>query len=266
MEFSVEGRKVFAATGGKAFDPSLPAIVFVHGAAADHTVWKLQTRYFAWHGHGVLAVDMPGHGRSDGPPISTIEGLADWLIAVLDAAGLQQAALVGHSVGSLVTLEAAARHPDRVGALALLGCAVPMRVNDELLSSARANEHLANQLTNAWGYGRAAQRGQHAVPGMWMMKGGMRLLEDADDGILYNDMNACHQYEGGDAAAQKLTCPTLSIMGERDMMTPVKQARKLVQQISGAREVVIGGAGHIMMDETPDATLDALRDFLPPAV
>ncbi|NQV58523.1 MAG: alpha/beta hydrolase [Alphaproteobacteria bacterium] len=263
MELSVDGRKVFAATGGKPFDPSLPAVVFVHGAAADHTVWKLQTRYFAWHGHGVLAVDMPAHGRSDGPLIPTIEGLADWLIAVLDAAGLATAALVGHSVGSLVTLEAAARYPDRVSALALLGCAVPMRVNDELLSAARANEHLANRLTNAWGYGRAAQRGQHAVPGMWMMAGGMRLLEDADDGVLYNDMNACHQYEGGETAAQKLTCPTLSIIGERDMMTPIKQARKLVQQINGAKEAVIEGAGHIMMDETPDATLDALRDFLP---
>jgi pimeloyl-ACP methyl ester carboxylesterase len=263
MELSVDGRKVFAATGGKPFDPELPAIVFVHGAAADHTVWKLQTRYFAWHGHGVLAVDMPAHGRSDGPPIPTIEGLADWLIALLDAAGLDRAALVGHSVGSLITLDAAARYPDRVSALALLGCAVPMRVNDELLASARANEHLANQLTNAWGYGRAAQRGLHTVPGMWMMAGGMRLLEDADDGVLYNDMNACHQYEGGDAAAQKLTCPTISIMGERDMMTPLKQARKLVQQINGARQVVIEGAGHIMMDEAPDATLDALRDFLP---
>ena len=263
MEFSVDGRKVFAATGGKAFAAGLPAIIFVHGAAADHTVWKLQTRYFAWHGRGVLAVDMPAHGRSDGPPIPTIEGLADWLVALLDAAGLQQVTLVGHSVGSLVTLEAAARYPGRVSALALLGCAVPMRVNGELLSSARANEHRANRLTNAWGYGRAAQRGQHAIPGMWMMTGGMRLLEDADDGVLFNDMIACHQYEGGDAAAQKLTCPTLLIMGERDVMTPMKQARKLVQQISGAREVVIKGAGHIMMDETPDATLDALRDFLP---
>ncbi len=262
MELKVQGKTVFAATGGKEFDASLPAIVFVHGAGADHTVWKLQTRYFAWHGHSVLAIDMPGHGRSDGPPIPTIEGLADWLIALLDAAGLDKATLVGHSIGSLITMDAAARYPDRVGALALLGCAYPMRVNDELLNSARANEVLANQLTNSWGYGRAAQRGQHTMPGLWMMKGGMRLLEEADDGILYNDMNACHQYNGGDEAAQRLSCPTLSIMAERDMMTPLKQARKTAAQIDGVREVVIPGAGHIMMDEAPDQTLDALRNFL----
>ncbi len=263
MELTVEGRKVFAATGGKAFDPSLPAIVFVHGAAADHTVWKLQTRYFAWHGRGVLAIDMPGHGRSDGPCVPTIEGLADWLIAVLDAAGLARAALVGHSVGSLVTLEAAARYPDRVEDLALLGCAFPMRVNDELLDAARDNDALANQLTNAWGYGRAAQRGRHTMPGLWMLKGGMRLLEDAGDGVLYNDMNACHIYEGGERAARALSCRTLSIMGEKDIMTPLKQARKTAAQIDGVREVVIPAAGHIMMDEAPDKTLDALRDFLP---
>ncbi len=263
MELNVDGHKVFAATGGRAFDNDLPAVIFVHGAGADHTVWKLQTRYFAWHGRGVLALDMPGHGRSDGPCIPSIEGLADWLIAVLDAAGLKTASLVGHSVGSLVTLDAAARYPDRVEALALLGCAFPMRVNDILLDGARANDRLANELTNSWGYGRAAQRGQHTVPGLWMMKGGMRLLEVADDGVLYNDMNACHTYEGGDAAAEKLTCPTLSIMGERDMMTPLKQARKTAARISNVRETVIPGAGHIMMDEAPDETLDALREFLP---
>ncbi len=263
MELNVDGRKVFAATGGKAFDAALPAIIFVHGAAADHTVWKLQTRYFAWHGLGVLAIDMPGHGRTDGPPIPTIEGLADWLIGVLDAAGLQQAALVGHSVGSLVTLDAAARYPDRINALALLGCAFPMRVNDVLLDGARTNSHLANQLTNAWGYGRAAQRGRHTMPGTWMMTGGMRLLEAAGEGILYNDMNACHIYEGGDAAAKSLKCPTLSIMGEKDMMTPLKAARRTAARIADVREVAIPGAGHIMLDEAPDATLDALRDFLP---
>ena len=262
MELNVDGHSVFAATGGKSFDPSLPAIVFLHGAAADHTVWKLQTRYFAWHGHSVLALDLPGHGRTTTPLIPTVEGQADWLIALLDAAGLEKAALVGHSLGSLITLDAAARYPDRVSALALLGCAVPMLVNDALLNATRANEPWGNELTNSWGYGRAAQRGQHKVPGMWMLKGGMRLLEVAGDGVLFNDMNACNDYKGGDDAAQNLSCPTLSIIGERDMMTPMKQCRKLAAQIDNVCEVVIPGAGHIMMDEAPDETLDALRDFL----
>ena len=263
MELKVNDCTVFATTGGKPFDASLPVIVFVHGAAADHTVWKLQTRYFAWHGHSVLAIDMPGHGRSDGPCIPTIGALADWVIAVVDAAGLKTVSLVGHSAGSLVTLDAAARYPDRIDHLALLGCAFPMRVNDVLLDSSKANDGLANHLTNSWGYGRAAQRGRHTIPGLWIMKGGLRLFESADDGVLYNDMNACHIYNGGDTAAQNIACPTLSIMGERDMMTPLKLAQKTASQIKGVCEVVIPGAGHFMQDEAPDATLNALRDFLP---
>jgi len=262
VEIKVNGSTVFAATGGKKFDVSLPGIIFVHGAAADHTVWKLQTRYFAWHGYSVLAIDMPGHGRSKGPCVPTIEELADWIIAVLDASGLITASLVGHSVGSLVTLDAAARYPDRIDKLALLGCAFPMRVSDVLLDASRANNDLGNQLTNSWGYGRSAQRGRHTIPGLWIMKGGLRLLENAVEGVLYNDMNACHSYNGGDEAAKNVSCPTLSIMGERDMMTPLKLARVTASQIKNMREVIIPGAGHIMQDEAPDAVLDALRDFL----
>ena len=262
MEIKVNGSVVFAATGGKKFDVSLPGIIFVHGAAADHTVWKLQTRYFAWHGYSVLAIDMPGHGRSEGPCVPTIEKLADWIIAVLNTSGLKTASLVGHSAGSLVTLDAAARYPNRIEKLALLGCAFPMRVNDVLLDASKANNDLGNQLTNSWGYGRAAQRGRHTIPGLWIMKGGLRLLENADDGVLYNDMHACHIYNRGDEAAKKVSCPTLSIMGERDMMTPLKLAQITASQIKNVMEVIIPGAGHIMQDEAPDAVLDALRDFL----
>ena len=104
----------YAYTGGKAFDAALPCVVFVHGALNDHSVWTLLARWFAHHGHGVLAVDLPGHGRSGGAPLASVEALADWLLALLDAAGVRRAAFVGHSMGSLIALEAAARAPQRV--------------------------------------------------------------------------------------------------------------------------------------------------------
>ncbi len=89
MEFSVDDKSVFAATGGRPFDPALPSIVFVHGAAMDHTVWALQTRYFAHHGRNVLAIDLPGHGRSAGPALADMGAMADWVIRVLDALGVE---------------------------------------------------------------------------------------------------------------------------------------------------------------------------------
>lgn len=262
MQIEVDGAQVFATTGGQPFDADKPCVLFLHGASFDRTVWKLATRYFAWRGRSVLAVDMPGHGRSDGPLIPTIEGMAEWSLRLLDTVGARSAALVGHSMGAMVALEAAARAGERVRALALLGCAYPMRVNDSLLGAARANDHLAMDLVNSWGFGRQAQRGGHRMPGLWMMRGGLRVLEQSAPDTLYNDLNACNAYQGGEAAAEAVRCPTLLVLGERDMMTPLKSGRALAARIKGAEVVTIPGAGHIMMEEAPDETLDALKRIL----
>ncbi len=262
MILNVDGKRVHATTGGRPFDATRPATLFIHGAGFDHTVWKLQTRYFAWHGGSVLALDLPGHGRSEGPALNSVSALADWLIGVMDAAGLAKAALVGHSMGSLATLDAAGRYPDRVRALGLLGCAVPLKVADILLDSSAANQHLALDLINSWGYGRRAQLGGHRVPGLWMMRGGLRVLESAAPGVLNADLRACNEYRGGEAAAAAVRCPTIFVLGERDVMTPPKLALALAKRITGAEVVMLPGIGHIMMEEAPDATLDALRKIL----
>src|ERR1700755_2648630 len=111
MNLSVNGHEAFAATGGRDFDPSLPAVLFLHGAGFDHSAWALQTRWFAHHGFAVLAPDLPGHGRSQGPALKSIAEMADWTAALLEAAGSGSAHLIGHSMGSLIALETAARHP-----------------------------------------------------------------------------------------------------------------------------------------------------------
>lgn len=166
MKLQVDGRKAFAATGGRPFDPANPAVVFVHGAGMDHTVWTLQTRYFAHHGRSVLAVDLPGHGRSEGPPPGSIEGYAEWMARLIEAAGVARAALAGHSMGALIALEAAARAPERVSTLALLGVAARMPVHPDLLAAADANDPLAFELVTSWGYGKAAHLGGNRAPGL----------------------------------------------------------------------------------------------------
>ena len=117
MKLTVDGRTVFATTGGTEFDAAKPTIVFLHGAGFDRTAWRLQTRWFAHHGRSVLAVDFPAHGWSDGPALDSIGELADWTARLIEAAGLKQAALVGHSMGALVALDCAARHSDKVRTL-----------------------------------------------------------------------------------------------------------------------------------------------------
>ena len=141
MNLTVNGKEVFAATGGREFDKSLPAVVLIHGAGFDHSAWALHSRWFAHHGFAVLVPDLPGHGRSKGPALKTIAEMADWTAALLDAAGATKAHLIGHSMGSLIALETAARHPAKVSALGLIGTAATMTVGPDLLKAAEANDH-----------------------------------------------------------------------------------------------------------------------------
>lgn len=263
MYITVENRKTYVYTGARAFDPGLESIVFVHGAALDHSVWLLQSRYFAHHGRNVLAVDLPGHGRTGGPPVTTIPEMAAWIWSFVDAMEIDKIVLVGHSMGSLVTLEAAALCPNRSTRLALLGSAVPMPVAEPLLTAARENRHAGFDMINIWGHSPAAQMGGNEAPGMWMTGSAIRLLERAGPDVLFNDLNACNEYGHGLESAARVECPTLMITGRSDIMTPLKVARDLVAAIPDARLAVLG-CGHLMMAEKPNEVLDELIAFIGP--
>ncbi len=261
MQFIVQGYPAYAYTGGRPFDPALPALVFVHGAALDHSVWQWQSRYFAHHGFAALAVDLPGHGRSPGAVRTTIEALAHWVVALLDAAGLGKATLVGHSMGSLVALDTALRYPERVARLALIGISAPMPVGDAFLAAARDDSPAAFDMETAWGHARGAQLAASAVPGVTLMGASRQLNGRARAGVLAADLAACHAYHPSGEALARLTVPALVLAGRRDQMTPWPAGRKVADAIAGARFVALD-AGHSMMSEAPRATLEALRAFL----
>ena len=262
MKLAVDGKQAYAYTAGRALDAKLPSVVFVHGAGNDHSAFLLQSRYFAYHGCNALAVDLPGHGRSEGTPFATIGELADWLASLLDAAGIRTAALVGHSMGSLVTLECAARHPARARALALIGTSAPMPVGDALMGAAREDSHAALDMLNLWGHSTTAQLGGNTAPGMWMTGAYVRLLERARPQVLHVDLKACNDYADGRASAAKVKCPTLFVLGSRDLLTPPRNAQDLRAAIPAARTVMLDGAGHALLAERPDAVLDALIGFV----
>jgi len=262
MRIEVAGRDVYAYTGTRSLDAALPTVVFVHGAGNDHSVWALQSRYFAHHARNVLAVDLPGHGRSEGDAMDSIEAIADWLPALLDGAGVGAAALVGHSMGALAVLECAARYPERVARIALLGPAAPMPVADALLDAAKRDDHVAFELITGWSYSAGKQLGGNTMPGVWLIGNAMRLLERTNPGVLHADLVACNAYAGGLAAAARVRCPVLVMDGARDIMAPPKNARELIGALRNARVVDLPECGHAMMAEQPDAVLDALRAFV----
>jgi pimeloyl-ACP methyl ester carboxylesterase len=258
MEFQVRGETAYAATGNKPIDPEKKTVLFIHGAGQDHTIWVLPVRYFARHDRNVLAVDLPGHGRSRGPLLKTIEEMSDWVIEVLDAAGIERAAVVGHSMGSLVGLETAGRYPDRVRALAMVGVSIPLAVSDLLLETAGEDGHDAIDMLTYWGFSNPALIGGSPTPGMWMAGAGMRLLEQAAPGTIYADLRACDEYTAGLERAAEVTCPTLLLLGEKDRMTPVRVAQAIRDTIPRQETVIFEGAGHALLAERSDPVLDHL--------
>ena len=263
MDFAVNDKKGFAYTAAHGLDPAKPTLVFAHGAGLDHSWFGLQSRYFGYHGRNVLAVDLPGHGRSEGPPIATIAGMVDWVFAMLDTLKIRKASIVGHSMGSFIALEAAARSPERIERIALIGTAYPMKVGEGFLDAARRNDAAAYDMETIWGHAPRVPLGGNPNPGMWMYGDTLARLARLGPGVLYNDLKACNEYADGLQAAAKVTCPALFILGRRDVMTPPKAAGQLATSIKGAKVVTVDFSGHSLMAEAPDATLDALIAFLP---
>ncbi|HET9976150.1 MAG TPA: alpha/beta hydrolase [Burkholderiaceae bacterium] len=265
MKLVVDGREAYAYTGGRPFDAALPTLVFVHGALNDHTVWTLLARWFAHHGWGVLAVDLPGHMRSAGPALTSVEAMADWLLALLDAAGVQRAALAGHSMGSLVALEAAARAPERATRLVMLGTAVPMPVSAMLLETSRDDPAKAIDMVVTWSFSTLAPKPSYPGPGVWLRGGGRALshqvLAHQDDRLLlHTDFTACNGYASGLAAAARVQCPAHLILGAVDQMTPPRAARDIAAALKAPVQTVPGG--HALAAECPEAVLAAMRKAL----
>jgi pimeloyl-ACP methyl ester carboxylesterase len=258
MDFVVERRKAFAYTAAHPLDLRRPTMVFVHGAGLDHSSFALQSRYFGYHGHNVFALDLPGHGRSEGPPIPSIAGMADWVLAVLDAHEIERASIVGHSMGALVALDAASRRPERVERLACVGVGYPMNVSEAFLEAARRNEQTAFDMETIWGHAVQVPFGGNPNPGMWMYGDMLARLARLAPGVLYNDLKACNDYSSDFAGVR---CPVLLILGRRDVMTPPR-AESLLQKLPNVRTQLVELSGHSLMAEAPDATLDALVRFV----
>lgn len=261
---------VYAYTGGKAFDGQQATVVFIHGVLNDHSVWILQSRYLAHHGYNVLALDLPGHCKSGGQAPETVEEAADTVIAVLEALHIDRAAICGHSWGSLITLEVAARAPLRVSHAILIGAAYPMKVSPALIESSLNEPLKALQMVNVFSRSTLCTPPSVLGPGTWIYGAGMALGKRVLDSnravnLFHRGFLACDHYDHGLQAAAALRCPTLFILGSSDQMTPPRAAQSLIAQARATGQtvdVVTLPVGHHQMSEDPDGTLGAIRAFL----
>lgn len=266
MFITVDGKEAFASDGGMPFDKTKKSVVFIHGAGMDRTVWGQQTRFIAHKGYNVLALDLPGHGKSEGPVLSSISAMADWLNRFIEAAQAGPSVFIGHSMGTLIALEAARKRPDLCKGLILAGTSARMRVHPDLIAAAEANQILAPELMTAWGHGPQAHLGGNLASGMWLLGGGVRLLEASPPGVIANDLKACDSYEDALAAAATVTAPTQIVAARFDKMTPPKAAKPIADALKQCDFHVISDAGHMMMMEAQKETrrvfLKALTQIL----
>ena len=257
LRLEVGGATAYVGMGTGTPAPDAPSVAFIHGAGMDHTVWALPARYFARKGLRVLAPDLPGHGRSEGMALSSVTAMADWLARLFDATGVAEAAVVGHSMGSLVAWQFANAHPDRCRALALLGTSMPMPVTELLLNAAHDNHHAAIDMANAWSHSAGGALGANANPGVWMLGAGERLLERSRPGVFHADLAACNGFNA-DEPVSEIACPVLVIAGDEDRMTPAKAGLNVASHLPNARIVRLADCGHAMLSERPNEVLDAL--------
>ena len=270
MYLQVNGASIYCYTGGKAFDAAQPTVVFIHGVLNDHSVWALQSRYMASHGWNVLAIDLPGHCRSGGDAPATVEQGADFIDALLEAAGVQQAALVGHSWGSLIAMEAAARLAHRISHLVLIGTASPMKVSPALIEASQSDPEKAMRMVNVFSRSTLAAPPSALGPGTWVFGAGMALgrkvlRSNTAVNVFHRGFMACNSYAGGEAAMAQLTCPVLFALGAQDQMTTPKAAQGLIGAARTAGKTVQVThlpVGHNQMTEAPEETLHAIREFL----
>jgi pimeloyl-ACP methyl ester carboxylesterase len=272
MLITVQDAPTYCYTGGKPFDAAKPTAVFIHGVLNDHSVWILQSRFLAHHGWNVLAVDLPGHCRSGGEAPVSVEAAADFIAALLDAAGVARAALIGHSWGSLIALEAAARLGERISHLVLVGTAYPMKVSATLLDASLNEPMKALKMINVFSRSTLAPPPSVLGPGTWVYGAslalGRRVLaSNPAVNVFHRGFVACDSYANGEEAMAAVSCPVLMVLGSQDQMTSPKAAQTLIASASASGntcKVIALPVGHHQMSEAPDATMQAIREFLQP--
>ncbi len=259
MKVTVLGQETHVGTGSRPFAPEQPAVLFVHGAGMDHTVWVMQARYFARQGFAVLAPDLPGHGRSAGEPLTSIEAMADWLAELFATLAVPAATVVGHSMGSLVAVTFAARHPERTSSIVLFGASLPMPVTHLLLDAAEDDDHAAFDMANSWSHSTRGSLGGNPVPGMFVLRGGERLLQRLAPGVYFADLTACNAFDPSELGP--VTARATVVVGTEDRMTPQKAGLKVAEGLGPDTRVhTLAGSGHSMMSECPNEVLDILID------
>ena len=247
---------MFISTGGMDFEKEKPSILLMHGSGLTHIVWSLHEQFYVNQGFNVLSVDLPGHGNSEGPSLKSIEEISDWIKSLMSVLNIKKLIIIGHSQGSLVGIDFAARYPDLISSLVLVAGSYKMPVNQNLINYAEAGDEKAVLLMMKWGY-----EGSKAFIGGNPVKKIINSSREIRE-VLAVDLNACNNYKGGKESLGKINCSTLCIFGDLDKMVPLEVGNKMFSMIKNAEKKIINNCGHMIIFEKAFEMRQIVKEFL----
>ena len=262
MYFDVNGKQVFATNGGKPFDNKKPVIIFLHGSALDHTFWGLHSRFFAFRNYAVLVPDLPGHSHSEGPALTSIEAIGDWLNDVVETLDIDNISVVAHSQGCLNALEFVSRYPHKIRSVSFIASGLATPVNPALIDAAENRPEDAIAMMVGWGFGLAGHLHQGPIPGNSMVAGGRKVMQRNVPDELATDLKACDAYNNGKQAAAKITCPIQVMIAGQDRMAPAKATGVLVERLNNPEVHYFPDSGHMIPQEAPNKCRQLLKSFI----
>lgn len=227
-------------------------LIFIHGSGGNGAVWAYQSKYFSRH-HKLFAVDLPGHGRNRDRSGATVAHYADYITSFIREKSLATPILIGHSLGGAIALRIGLDKPSEIGGLVLVGTGARLRVLPAFFKSIKTDFDKALTAIGEYSFSPQAPEELVAKAMSEMKKGG--------PDVLYDDFTACDRFDVM-SELQRITAPTLVVVGRDDRLTPVKYAEYLHKNISGARLEIVERAGHMVMIEQPDVFNAVVDGFL----
>ena len=256
MIFELENKSVHASNAGQELDQKKETIIFLHGSGLSHIVWSLVEQFFSSKNYNVLSIDLPGHGNSEGPCLSTIEEIADWLEKVFVKLKLEEIILVGHSQGCLEMLEYSNKYKSRLKKLVFMGGSYKMPVNKDLIDLAKNGDSDAVKLMMKWCY----EDSKKFIGGNPIK----RIIQSPRDisEILGVDLVACNNYINGSNAVKTIDCPTMFVFGALDKMVNIEIGKKFANMVDNSTTHIIDGCGHMIMIEKAFEMREKVLEFL----
>ena len=237
----------------EADNPDSPPLILIHGAGGTNLHYPPELRRL--NGFQVAALDLPGHGKSEGLGKQTINDYMKSIQDFMDAINLPAAVIIGHSMGSAIALQLALNAPDRVLALVLLGSGSRLRVAPSILDSTSTEEtfSLAVKTIIEWSFG------PDTPPRLKELA--TERMQETRPTVLHGDFVACNEFDAGDPLAE-IEKPTLILCGTEDKMTPPKYSKYLHEHLPNSELLLVDGAGHMVMLEKPHEVAEAIEHFI----